>query len=149
MDIKIIGLKSVLILACAILLGINPLQAAEEGGFSVGHDLLSKSKDDPKDDSKGKMVGSITAKYGFGASKELKPYIGTGLAYSYSEPSKPGEAVPGLKAGVAGQAGINFLLRDNVSLSVDYKFLNLQPDAKPGANDPSTQKLGIGLDIKF
>jgi len=41
------------------------------------------------------------------------------------------------------------MLRDNVSLSVDYKFLNLQPEARSGANDPATQKLGIGLDIKF
>jgi hypothetical protein len=41
------------------------------------------------------------------------------------------------------------MLRDNVSLSVDYKFLNLQSEARQGTNDPATQKLGIGLDIKF
>jgi outer membrane protein W len=134
-----------MIMACSMLLTATPVQAAEEGGLTVGHEALSTTKVDPKS----RNIGSITAKYGFGASKELKPYIGTGLAYSYSEQGKPGEAVPGLKAGVAGQAGINYLLGGNVSLTVDYQYLHLQPEARPGANEPATQKLGIGLDIKF
>ncbi len=134
-----------MLLVSIFLLDVAPGFTADESALSIGYESLSSSKENPKS----KNVGSITAKYGLGASKEIKPYIGTGLAYSYSEPVKPGEAVPGLKTSLAGQAGVNFMLRDNVSLSVDYKFLNLQPEARPGANDPATQKLGIGLDIKF
>lgn len=134
-----------MLLACLLLLNAGAVLAADDSALSVGYESLSSSKVDPKS----KDIGSITAKYGFGSSKEIKPYLGTGLAYSYAEPAKQGEAVPGLKTSLAGQAGVNFMLRDNVSLSVDYKYLNLQPEAKPGTNDPSTQKLGIGLDIKF
>ncbi len=144
MNIKLHKNSFLLILAC-LLLNVVLGFAADESPLSIGYESLSSSTVDPKN----KNVGSITAKYGLGASKEIKPYIGTGLAYSYAEPVKPGEAVPGLKTSLAGQAGVNFMLRDNVSLSIDYKFLNLQPEARPGGNDPSTQKLGIGLDIKF
>jgi len=145
MNIKLYTNNFLLLLACLLVFNVKPGFAADESALSIGYEALSSSKVDPKN----KNVGSITAKYGFGASKEIKPYIGTGLAYSYAEPVKPGEAVPGFKTSLAGQAGVNFMLRDNVSLSVDYKFLNLQPEARPGGNDPSTQKLGIGLDIKF
>jgi len=145
MNIKLSKNGFLLLLVGMLLLGVVPGFAADESALSIGYESLSSSKENPKN----KNVGSITAKYGFGASKEIKPYLGTGLAYSYAEPVKQGESVPGLKTSLAGQAGVNFMLRDNVSLSVDYKFLNLQPDARPGGNDPATQKLGIGLDIKF
>lgn len=145
MNIKNYVHNCLMLLACLMLMNVGIVSAADDSAFSVGYEALSSSKVDPKS----KNVGSITAKYGFGSSKEIRPYVGTGLAYSYAEPVKQGEAVPGLKTSLAGQAGVNFMLRDNVSLSVDYKFLNLQPEAKPGGNDPATQKLGIGLDIKF
>ena len=145
MNIKNTMHNCLMLLACLLLLNAGAVSAADDSALSVGYESLSSSKENPKS----KNVGSITAKYGFGSSKEIKPYLGTGLAYSYAEPVKQGEAVPGLKTSLAGQAGVNFMLRDNVSLSVDYKFLNLQPEARPSGNDPSTQKLGIGLDIKF
>ena len=145
MKIKNTMHNCLMLLACLLLLNAGAVSAADDSALSVGYESLSSSKENPKS----KNVGSITAKYGFGSSKEIKPYLGTGLAYSYAEPVKQGEAVPGLKTSLAGQAGVNFMLRDNVSLSVDYKFLNLQPEARPSGNDPSTQKLGIGLDIKF
>jgi outer membrane autotransporter protein len=134
-----------LLMSCFLVFTATPLLAADAGGLSVGYESLSSSKDDPKS----RNVGSITAKYGFGASKELKPYVGTGLAYSYSEPNGQKETIKDLKTSVAGQVGINYQLKGNVSLNLDYKFLNLQPDARTGSSDPSTQKLGIGLDIKF
>lgn len=90
----------------------------------------------------------MTAKYGFSFAKDFKPYLGTGLAYSFQPEAKPGDTIK-IKAGVAGQAGFSYLLGGNSSLNIDYKYFNVVQGATHGDSKTAPQSLGVGLEIKF
>ena len=112
--------------------------------FSLGGGSVSSAPADPK----APAPGMVTAKYGFQISKDFLPYMGTGVSYSYQPDAKTGDTTR-FKTGVAAQFGFNYLLGDNLTLKMDYKYLTVTPDQQRG--DPRTppQSLGIGLDIKF
>jgi outer membrane protein W len=99
-------------------------------------------------DAKAPEPGVVTAKYGFKIAKDFMPYMGTGLAFTYQPDIKTGD-ITRLKTGVAAQFGFNFLLGENSTLKMDYKYLSVSPDQPRGDSGPAPQSLGIGLDIKF
>lgn len=113
--------------------------------FSLGGGSLTSAPAD----AKAPAPGIVTAKYGFRIDKDFLPYMGTGLAYSYQQEMRTGDATR-IKTGVAAQFGFNYLLGDNLTLKMDYKYLAVTPDQQR-SGDPRTppQSLGIGLDIKF
>ena len=47
------------------------------------------------------------------------------------------------------QAGFKYRLSEKYSLSLDSKYLYLQPDALYGGSNATPKSLGLGLDIKF
>lgn len=112
--------------------------------FSLGGGRLTSAPPDAKDPE----PGVVTAKYGFKISKDFLPYMGTGLAYTYQPDAKTGE-ITGLKTGVAAQLGFNYLLGENSTLKLDYKYLSVSPEQQRGDSRSAPQSLGIGLDIKF
>lgn len=120
---------------------------AEEAykSFSLGYGNLNPAAAETRNPA----PGVLTALYGFSVAKDFMPYVGTGLAYSIQQEIKPGDTTQRIKAGVAGQAGIKFLLDANSSLNFDYKYLHLETGTPHG--DPKTppQSIGIGIDIKF
>ncbi len=110
--------------------------------LSVGHDRFTLAVPDPKVP----LPAVIGAKYGFSASKGFKPYLGTGIAYTLLPEVKPTDIMK-LKTGVAAQAGASYQLGGNFSLSLDYKYLYIAPEARQ--NDTSPQSIGVGVNIKF
>lgn len=112
--------------------------------FSLGGGRLTSAPPDAKDPE----PGVVTARYGFKISKDFLPYMGTGLAYTYQPDAKTGE-ITGLKTGVAAQLGFNYLLGENSTLKLDYKYLSVSPEQQRGDSRSAPQSVGIGLDIKF
>ncbi len=140
--IQHIRLAVVLLLAAGL-----PAYAAEgKSGLSVGHGSLLGSDADPKSPA----VGALTAKYGFNVSKELKTYVGTGLAYSIPGEEKQGNGKSTLKTGVAGQAGVSYQIGERFQFNIDYKYIQMAPEQNPTrGNEPPAQKIGVGVDIIF
>jgi outer membrane protein W len=98
----------------------------------------------------GQAPSALTAKYGPKITKEFKPYIGTGLAYSLPSPKeKVGEGETGLKTGLAGQAGFSLRLSENSAVDFDYKYLRLAPDPLHNGNTASPHLFGIRLGCSF
>jgi len=110
--------------------------------LSIGHYQFTEVIPDPKVPA----PSILGAKYGFSNVKGFRYYLGTGLAYTLPPDVKSGETVR-IKTGVAAQAGTSFQLGGNFSLSLDYKYLYIQPDVQHG--DAPPQSIGIGLNIKF
>ena len=129
-----------------ILLAETGISNAEEAHsrFSLDYGSLTTAPADPK----APEPGGVTAKYGFSFTKDIRTYVGTGLAYSFQTQAKPGDTNK-IKAGVAGQAGFRYLLDGNSSLNIDYKYFNVAPDAMRGDSRTPPQTLGVGLEIKF
>ena len=125
--------------------------------FSLGYGNLNPAGADAKavtdamvpDAEKIAAPGVLTAKYRFNLTKDFLPYVGAGLAYSIQPEVKTGDATLRINAGVAGQAGFKYLLGGNSSLSLDYKYLNLDPDVSRVGTKGPPQSLGVGFDIKF
>lgn len=99
-------------------------------------------------DAKAPEPGIVTAKYGFRIFKDFMPYMGTGVAYTYQPDTKTGD-ITKVKTGVAAQFGFNYLLGENLTLKLDYKYLSVSPDQQHGDSRTAPQSLGIGLQIKF
>lgn len=133
------------ILAC-IPLVVTPCAVAEDeqGRFSLDYGNLTPSRTSPK----AQQFGQLTAKYRLGSAINFKPYVGTGLAYSYKTDINPG-ATTKIRTGVAGQAGFSVLLDKKSSLNFDYKFFDLAPDIERGNSSSTPQSVGVGLEIKF
>ena len=110
--------------------------------LSLGHDRFTLATPDPKAPS----PSVIGAKYGFSDVNGFRSYLGTGIAYTLLPEVKPGDALK-LRTGMAAQAGASFQLRGNLSLSLDYKYLLIAPEAQRG--DAPPQSIGIGVQIKF
>lgn len=127
-----------------LMAGIAPTHAEEaHNNLSLGFGSLTQASDDPKAPPPPSL---LTAKYGFKATNGFKPYLGTGLAYTLRQENKPGDKTR-INAGVAGQAGFSYLLGENSSLNIDYKYLHLSPDSKHGDTPP--QSIGVGIKINF
>jgi outer membrane protein W len=77
--------------------------------FSLGYGSLNPGANDKKAPS----PKVLTAKYGFSFANNIRPYVGTGLAYSIPPDVKPGDTLQRIKTGVAGQAGFKFQLDSN------------------------------------
>lgn len=99
-------------------------------------------------DAKVPEPGLVTAKYGFKIAKDFLPYMGTGLAYTYQPDARTGD-ITRLRTGVAAQLGFNYLLGENLTFKVDYKYLAVTPELQRGDPKTTPQSLGIGLDLKF
>ena len=99
-------------------------------------------------DTRTQQFGHLTAKYRLGSTEYFKPYVGTGLAYSYQPDLNPGTTTK-LRTGVAGQAGFSYLLGEKSTLNLDYKFLDLASDTVRGNSSSNPQSVGLGLEIKF
>jgi outer membrane protein W len=112
--------------------------------FSLGGGRLTTAPSD----AKAPEPGSVTAKYGFKIAKDFMPYMGTGVAYTYQPDAKTGD-ITRFKTGVAAQFGFNYLLGENSTLKLDYKYLSVSPEQQRGDSRTAPQSLGIGLDIKF
>ena len=146
-------MKNSIVIAFAILVISSVLAVetvvsfAEEefSGFSLDYCRLTPAPADPK----APEPGGVTAKYGFSISKDFKPYVGTGLAYSLKPVEKPGGDLEIVRAGVAGQAGFCYLLGENSSLNIDYKFFNITPNTTRGDSKTAPHSVGVGLEIKF
>lgn len=128
-----------------MLLHVSPGSAEELfKQFSLGGGSLTAAPSD----AKAPEPGVVTAKYGFKIAKDFMPYMGTGLAYTYQPDIKTGD-ITRLKTGVAAQFGFNYLLGENSTLKLDYKYLSVSPEQTRGDSRTAPQSLGIGLDIKF
>jgi len=112
--------------------------------FSLGGGRLTTAPSD----AKAPEPGIVTAKYGFRIAKDFMPYMGTGLAYTYQPDTKTGDMTR-LKTGVAAQVGFSYLLGENLTLKMDYKYLTVSPEQQRGDSRTAPQSLGIGLHIKF
>jgi opacity protein-like surface antigen len=138
---------SVSLLLIMVLLAVSHPVSADElyKQFSLSGGNLTSAPSDPK----APAPGVVTAKYGFKIAKDFMPYMGTGLSYSYQPDAHTGD-ITRLRTGVAAQLGFNYLLGENLTFKVDYKYLTVTPEQQRGT-DPRTppQALGIGLDIKF
>jgi len=110
--------------------------------ISLGYGCITQVIDDPK----APPPSLLTAKYKFGGTKEFKPYLGTGLAYTFQNESKTGDNSK-ITAGVAGQAGFRYLLNENSTLNIDYKCLLMPPTSNH--NDSTPQSIGVGVKIQF
>lgn len=137
---------SVLLFLCIVmLLHVSPGSSEElYQQFSLGGGRLTTAPSDVK----APEPGAVTAKYGFKIAKDFVPYMGTGLAYSYQPDSKTGD-ITRLRTGVAAQFGFSYLLGENSTLKLDYKYLSVSPEQPRGDSRTAPQSLGIGLDIKF
>ncbi len=123
--------------------GLSKSHAEEViSNFSLGYGNLTLTENDPK--APAPVI--LTAKYGFKGSSGFRPYLGTGLAYTLQQETKPGEKTK-ITAGIAGQAGFSYLLGESSSLNIDYKYFHISPVSKQG--DTSPQSIGIGLKIQF
>jgi outer membrane protein W len=90
----------------------------------------------------------VTARYGFEIAKDFLPYMGTGLAFAYQPDAQSGD-ITRLRTGVAAQVGFSYLLGDNLTLKMDYKYLAVSPEQQRGDSKTTPQSLGIGINIKF
>lgn len=136
----------------AILVSMALAGAAAAEGIE-GHKPFSleycPSTPTPADASR-QAPSALTAKYGPRVTKEFKPYIGTGLAYTLPSPKdKIAEGAAGLKTGVAGQAGFSYRLGENSSVNFDYKYLYMAPDTMHNNNTASPHLFGIKLGCSF
>lgn len=112
--------------------------------FSLGAGSLTAAPAD----AKAPEPGIVTAKYGFKIAKDFMPYMGTGLAYTYQPDAQTGD-IKKFKTGVAAQFGFSYLLGENLTLKMDYKYLTVLPEQQRGDSRTAPQSLGIGLHIKF
>jgi outer membrane protein W len=111
--------------------------------LTLGHDRFTLATQDPKVP----MPSVIYAKYGFGGENGFRSYLGTGLAYTLLPEVKPTDSLK-LRTGVAAQAGASYHLGGTLSLTLDYKYLYITPEAQHGDAQPP-QSIGIGVNIKF
>ena len=139
-------LITLFMIVCAVLTAGTAVRADEGEHLSLGYDTLRPATNI---DAKNPSPSSLTVKYGFGLLKDIKPYIGTGLAYILPGEPKPGESPSKIKAGVAGQAGMKIDLGVGSSLKIDYKYLHVVPDQPRGETGSSPQSIGVGVEIKF
>jgi len=141
--------KYMLAMLLAVAMYSTAGAADDKSGLSVGHEAITSFTDDPKS----KAVGALTARYGFNVTRELHPYLGTGLGYSLPGKGTSTETGASLwqsvRTGVAGQAGVNYKLNGSFSLNLDYTYIQLSPEPRQNVKDPAAQKLGVGLDIRF
>jgi len=138
-------MSALLLLCLATLFFVSPCYAEElYQQFSLGGGRLTTAPSDVK----APEPGVVTAKYGFKIAKDFMPYMGTGLAYTYQPDVKTGD-ITRLRTGVAAQFGFSYLLGENSTLKLDYKYLSVSPEQTRGDTRTAPQSLGIGLDIKF
>jgi len=138
-------ITALLFLLFAMFLQVSPGSAEELfQQFSLGGGRLTTAPSD----TKAPEPGVVTAKYGFKIAKDFMPYMGTGLAYTYQPDTKTGD-ITRFKTGVAAQFGFSYLLGENSTLKLDYKYLSVSPELPRGDSRTAPQSLGIGLDIKF
>lgn len=132
------------VIICGVLRG-SGLSYAEEiyKSFTFGYGSLYPGAVDVKAPS----TCVLTAKYGFSFAKDFQPYVGSGLAYSIQPELKAGDTAQRIKTGVAGQAGFKFRLDGKSSLSLDYKYIYLEPDVIHGSSCAPPQSLGVGQDL--
>lgn len=134
-----------LLLCFVMLLHVTPGSAEEfYRQFSVGGGSLTTAPSD----AKAPEPGIVTAKYGFKINKGFLPYLGTGLSYTYQTDAQTGDKTK-LRTGVAAQFGFSYLLGDNLTMKLDYKYLTVSPELQHGEPRTPPQSLGIGLQIKF
>ena len=110
--------------------------------LSLGHDRLTLATPDPKVPT----PSVLGAKFGFGKANGFRSYLGTGLAYTLLPEVKPSDTLK-LRTGVAAQVGASYQVGGDFSLSLDYKYLHITPDAHHG--DAPPQSIGVGVNIKF
>lgn len=116
----------------------------EDKRVSLGYGSLTPLRADPKS----QQFGALTARYRLGSTGNLRPYLGTGLAYSYQPAPDPASPAK-IKAGVAGQAGFSYLLGEKASLDFDYKLLEMAPDSTRSSGSKSPQSFGVGVKVQF
>jgi len=132
--------------ACILLMGTIAAFAGDDlNRLSLGYGSLTPSR---IEDPKAQQFGQLTAKYRLGSSDFFKPYVGTGLAYSYQPDVNTG-TTPKIRTGLAGQAGFSILLDEKSSLNLDYKFLDIGSDSARKNSSSPPQSIGVGLEIKF
>jgi outer membrane protein W len=137
-------IRAITAIAVGIMLaGATPSLADDAiDHLSLGHDRFTLATPDPKVSA----PAVIGAKYGFGGAKGVRSYLGTGLAYTLLPEVRQGDPQK-LRTGAAAQAGASYQLGGNLSLSLDYKYLYIAPEAQRG--DAPPQSIGIGVKIKF
>ena len=129
----------------ALLTIVAIAQAGENDSLSLGYGSLSPVARDAKTPS----PNSLTIKYGFSLLKDIRPYVGTGVAYVLPADARLGDNPVRIKTGLAGVAGIKFDLGISSSLKIDYKYLRVNPDQSGVNNGTPPQSIGVGLEIKF
>ena len=100
-------------------------------------------------DIKPSSPNELSLKYKPEVSRGLSLYLGTGLAYSLTTNEMSGETKKDIKAGVAGSAGVHYLLNPHSNLYFDYKYFYLASDTRHINEGITPQVIGIGLDLKF
>jgi outer membrane protein W len=124
---------------------LTTANAGVDNNLSVGYSQLSLVVKDTKIPS----PSALTVKYGFSLLKDIKPYIGTGLAYVLPADATASGNPTKIKTGLAGTAGIKIDLGISSSLKIDYKYLHLNSNQTEVNNSTSPQSIGVGFEIKF
>ncbi len=134
-----------LLISCLLTAGAGGVLAGDERDrFSLGYGSLTPTRTDPRDE----RYGLLTARYRLGSDGSFRLYLGTGLAYSYQPDANP-TAPPRIRGGVGGQAGFSYLLGEKALLHLDYKLLEMAPDATRRSGTTTPQSVGVGVEIKF
>ena len=134
------------IFACVLFAAAPAISSAEESdSLFLGFGSLVPAISQPKSST----PKSVTLIYGFSLLKEIKPYVGTGVAYVFTSDAKPGENPARFKTGVAGQAGFKIDLGEQSLFQIDYQYLNIATDQPQKDNSATLQSIGFGLKIQF
>ncbi|HEX9079902.1 MAG TPA: OmpW family outer membrane protein [Desulfuromonadaceae bacterium] len=136
-----------LLVAVIAAAGMAGTAGAEgKGPFSLEYCPVTPSSPNAKG-----TPNSLTAKFFPERSEGVNLYIGSGLAYSLPPmQDEYREAGTGVRAGLAGQAGVDYSLNDHTSLSLDYKYLHLAQDAaRAGSEEPQSHLFGLNLKCRF
>lgn len=94
------------------------------------------------------QIGLLTARYRLISYGNFRPYLATGVGYSL-QPDETPAGIDRLRTGVAGQAGFSYLLGEKTTFTLDYKLLDLGPEAQRGRSAGTPQSIGMGLEIHF
>jgi len=131
-------------LVVSLVLAESTTSLADEviSNLSLGHDRFTLATPDPKVP----VPSVLGAKFGFGDAKGFRSYLGTGIAYTLLPEVRPSDTLK-VRTGVAAQVGASYQIGGDFSLSVDYKYLHISPDAHHG--DAPPQSIGVGVNIKF
>jgi outer membrane protein len=107
---------------------------------------------------------TLSAQYHFNSAGRLIPYVGLGVNYTIFFSQKTTGALENFLAGadlelqnsvgVAVQAGVDYMIDDNLFVNLDLRYISIEPDAelngaKIGTVDINPTTIGLSLGYRY